>query len=157
MCISTVNDELEIAATVWVQLCAWMWVCGWMCVCVCVRGCGCVDGCVCVSACVGVGVWLVVCVCLCAWVCMCIFHSFIDGGDSCLLSHHLWCQYSMQQLHTSRTYCYILPLQLIPPPLPSLLSLPPTPPSPLAAGSNMGPFQLGLAVLAYCGQPSSGH
>ena len=83
---SIVNDELEIAATVWVQLCAWMWVCGWMCVCVCVRGCGCVDGCVCVSACVGVGVWMDVCVCLCAWVCMRIFHSFIDGGDSCLLS-----------------------------------------------------------------------
>ena len=48
-----------------------------------------------------------VCVCLCAWVCVCIFHSFIDGGDSCLLSHHLWCQYSMHQPHTSRTYCYI--------------------------------------------------
>ena len=69
------------------------------------HGFGCVDGCV--------------CVCLCVWVCMCIFHSFIDGGDSCLLSHHLWCQYSMQQPHTSHTYCYILPLQLTPPPLPS--------------------------------------
>ena len=30
-----VEGELEIAATVWVQLCAWMWVYGWMCVCVC--------------------------------------------------------------------------------------------------------------------------
>ena len=41
------------------------------------HGCGRVDGCV--------------CVCLCAWVCVRIFHSFIDGGASCLLSHHLWC------------------------------------------------------------------
>ena len=67
---STVEAELEIAATVWVQLCAWVWVCGWMCVCVCVW------------VCVGMHVHL---------------HSFIDGGDSCLLSHHLYCQYSMHQ------------------------------------------------------------
>ena len=126
-CISTINGELEIAATVWVQLCAWVWVCGWMCV----------------------------CVCLCAWVCVCIFHSFINGGDTCLLSHHLWCQYSMHQPHTSRTYCYILPLQLISS-LPFLIPLPP-PPSPLAARSNMSPFQLGLAILAYCGQSSAGN
>ena len=141
--------------TVCMDVGVWMHVC----VCVCVRVCGCVDGCVCVRVCVDVCVWMdvCVCVCLCAWVCMCIFHSFIDGGDSCLLSHHLYCQYSMQQPHTSRTYCYILPLQLTPPPLPSLLSLPPPSPSPLATRSNMGPFQLGLAVLAYCRQLSSGH
>ena len=29
-CIGTVEGELEIAATVWVQLCALVWVCGWM-------------------------------------------------------------------------------------------------------------------------------
>ena len=64
------------------------------------------------------------CVCLCVWVCVCIFHFFIDGETySCLLSHHLWCQYSMQQPHTSRTYCYIfLYISFLPSP-PSSLSL----------------------------------
>ena len=52
-----VEGELEIAATVWVQLCAWMWVCGCMCVCVSVCVCGCV--------------WMDVCVCLCAWMWVC--------------------------------------------------------------------------------------
>ena len=97
-CIGTVKGELEIAATVWVQQCAWMWVYGWM------------------------------CVCFCAWVCMCIFHSFIDGGDRCLLSHHLWCSIPCNSptLHMHSVTDFLSRSFL----LPSLIPLPPPPPSP---------------------------
>ena len=66
-----------------------------------------------------------VCVCLCAWVCVRIFHSFIYGGASCLLSHHLWCSIPCNSLtlHMHSVTVFLSSSFLLPSLIPCLLLL----------------------------------
>ena len=83
-----------------------------------------------------------VCVCFCAWVCMCIFHSFIDGGDRCLLSHYLWCSIPCNSptLHMHSVTDFLSSSFLLPylVPLPPAYSFPPLPhPSPPSSSISL--------------------
>ena len=103
------------------------------------------------TVCMGVSMWMDVgvCVCMRGYACASFILLLMKQPAASSLTTsgaNIPCNSPTLHMHSVR-----LPFQLIPPPLP------PSPPSPLEARSNMGPFQLGWAVLANCGQPSSGH